>query len=137
MLPHFPFIRKRAARGCGANDLGDPFMIARRSGVTGLGDPFIHGNWSPGVRPEIWFQCCFYKEPIGTKSAAGAAGAAHKAREKQAPARARPEVLYDINGFSLKHHWLLVLVKSVKATHPGQRLYYLGIYVKVVSSSFA
>lgn len=100
------------------------------------GGPLYPWKLSPGVRPEIWFQCCFYKEPIGTKSLAGAAGAARKAREKQAPARARPERFYDTCDFLLKHHWLLVLVKSVKTARPGQKPYYVGFYAKVAFFTF-
>ena len=62
-------------------------------------------------RPEIWVQCCFYKEPIGPRFRAGPPGAAHKARERWAPARARPERFFKICGFlwNITGCWFLAM----------------------------
>ena len=51
-------------------------------GSNRLGHPFILSFYGIGERPQIRFRFSFYKEPIGTGSAASPPGVAHKARER-------------------------------------------------------
>ena len=67
-------------------------MISKAMWFRLFGAPlYLKRNWGRGERPEIWFPFCFYKEPIGTTFRASPPGATHKARERPAEARERPE----------------------------------------------
>ena len=67
------------------------------------GAPLFQGNWSLQGGATDWFQFCFYKEPIGTRSVAPPPGTAHKAREHDRGATEGPQLRIGFSPFSQKH----------------------------------